>query len=124
MNGKIKLPRPVAGIYKAAAELEFKYRPRRFTPDGRLLGSLGEVVAVEVLGLPLYTESHSRHHACDANGDVQIKMTVGTTVAMRAGCTRLVVLRILNPEEAEVVMMDRGRPLGDALARWGVTERT
>jgi hypothetical protein len=38
--------------------------------------------------------SRPGHDAYDANGDVQIKMTAGTSVAMYATCDRLVVLRV------------------------------
>ena len=110
MNKKIKLPSAVADIYRAVKELETLYPSRKFTPDGHLVGSLGEVVAAEVLGLTLHSMSHSGHDAYDANGDVQIKMTAGKSVAMRAECIRLVVLRVVSPEEAEIVYDGPGAP--------------
>jgi len=67
-------------------------------------------VAAEALGLTLYPMSHSRHDAHDANGDVQIKMTAGNRVAMRSDCVRLVVLRVVSPEEAEIVYDGPGAP--------------
>jgi hypothetical protein len=109
MTHRIKLPEPVAAIYRAVKELEARY-PRKFTPDGHLVGSIGEVVAAEALGLTLYPPSHAGHDAYDANGDVQIKMTAGTSVAMYADCARLVVLRIVSPEEAEIVYDGPGAP--------------
>jgi hypothetical protein len=90
-------------IYKATAELALLYPGRPFTPDGHLVGSIGEVVAAEALGLTLYPPSRPGHDAFDAIGDVQIKMTAGRSVAMYATCTRLVVLRVVSPEEAEIV---------------------
>ena len=47
--------------------------------------------------------SRAGHDAFDANGDVQIKMTAGNEIAMYATCERLVVLRVVSPEEAEIV---------------------
>lgn len=47
MNRRVKLPPPVAAIYLAVAELEGLYPGRKFTPDGHLVGSIGEVVAAE-----------------------------------------------------------------------------
>jgi hypothetical protein len=88
--------------------LEAKYHPRKFTPDGHLVGSIGEVVAAEALGLTLYPMSRPGHDAFDANGDVQIKMTAGKSVAMYAECLRLVVLRVVSPEEAEIVYDGEG----------------
>jgi hypothetical protein len=75
------------------AELERQYHGRKFTPDGHLVGSIGEVVAAKALGLTLYPGSHPGHDAYDANGDVQIKMTSGASVSLYATCTRLVVLK-------------------------------
>jgi len=110
LNKRIKLPSPVATIYRAVAELEALYPSRKFTPDGHLVGSIGEVVAAEALGLTLYPMSYSGHDAHDANGDVQIKITAGNSVAMRTGCVRLVVLRVVSPEEAEIVYDGPGAP--------------
>jgi hypothetical protein len=111
MNKKIRLPLPVAAIYRAVAELEAQYYPRKFTPDGHLVGSIGEVVAAEALGLTLYPMSRAGHDAHDANGDVQIKMTAGKSVSMYAECVRLVVLRVVSPEEAEIVYDGPGAPV-------------
>jgi hypothetical protein len=110
LSRKIKLPPPVAAIYRAVAELEVLYPERKFTPDGHLVGSIGEVVAAEALGLTLYRMSQHGHDAYDADGDVQIKMTAGKSVAMRGDCIRLVVLRVISPEEAEIVYDGPGAP--------------
>lgn len=115
MSKKIKLPSPVATIYRAVAEVEARYYPRKFTPDGHLVGSIGEVVAAEALSLTLYPMSHAGHDAYDANGDVQIKMTAGKSVAMYAECARLVVILVVSSEEAEIVYDGHGAPA------WGCT---
>lgn len=107
---RVKLPAPVAAIYRAVAELEDLFPGRRFTPDGHLVGSIGEVVAAEALGLTLHPASYPGHDAFDANGDVQIKMTGGRSVALYATCTRLVVLKVVSPEEAEIVYDGPGEP--------------
>ncbi len=39
----VKLPKQVADIYRAVRELEANYPGRKFTPDGHLVGSIGEV---------------------------------------------------------------------------------
>ncbi len=104
-NRRVRLPEPVATIYRAVAELEEQYKAykRKFTPDGHLVGSIGEVIAAEALGLTLYPNSHAGHDAYNADGDVQIKMTGGKSVAMYDASARLVVLRIVSPDEAEIV---------------------
>ena len=107
---KIPLPKPVADIYRAVAELEVHYG-RKFTPDGHLVGSIGEVIAAEALGLTLYPMSRAGHDAYDKDGDVQIKMTARKRIAMYATCDRLVVLRVDSPEEAEIVYDGPGEPV-------------
>jgi hypothetical protein len=86
---KIKLPRPVAAIYKAVEELEAAYPGRKLTPDGHLVGSIGEVVAAEALNLTLYPAGRPGHDAYDAEGDIQIKITAGKSVGMYATSDRL-----------------------------------
>jgi hypothetical protein len=113
------LPPQVAAIYRAVAELEALYPTRKFTPDGHLVGFIGEVVAAEALGLTLHPTSHPGHDAYDANGDVQIKMTAGKSVAMYATCARLVVLRIVSPEEAEIVYDGPGEPAWSQAGKLG-----
>lgn len=103
MTKRVSLPEPVARIYRAAADLEALYPGRKFTPDGHLVGSLGEVVAAGALGLTLYPMSKRGHDAYDAKGDVQIKATASNRVSMYTTCERLVVLRIVSPEEGEIV---------------------
>jgi len=107
---RIPLPAPVADIYKAVSALEMKYG-RKFTPDGHLVGSIGEVIAKEAFELELYPMSHSGHDARDRQGrDVQIKLTSGNCVALYASCDRLIVMRIVSPEEAEVIYDGDGDP--------------
>jgi hypothetical protein len=119
MNRRVKLPNPVAAIYRAVSELETLYPQRKFTPDGHLVGSIGEVVAAEALNLTLYPPSRPGHDAFDASGDVQIKMTAGKSVALYATCDRLVVLRVVSPEEAEIVYDGPGKPAWDQARKLG-----
>jgi len=119
MTKRVPLPEPVARIYQATAELEALYPGRKFTPDGHLVGSIGEAVAAQALGLALYPMSRPGHDAYDANGDVQIKMTAGTSVAMYATCDRLVVLRVVSPEEAEIVYDGPGQPAWEKAGKMG-----
>jgi hypothetical protein len=108
---RIKLPAPVTAIYKAVEELEALYPGRKFTPDGHLVGSIGEVIAAQEFKLTLYPMSHEGHDAFDAAGPVQIKMTSGDSVSMYDCCVRLIVLRVVSPEEAEVIYNGPGEPI-------------
>jgi hypothetical protein len=120
MTQRIPLPEPVAKIYEAVEELQKLYPGRKFTPDGHLVGSIGEVVAAEALGLTLYSMSEPGHDATDAAGRlVQIKMTAGKSIAMYADCDRLVVLRVVSPHEAEIVYDGDGAPAWAAAGAMG-----
>lgn len=110
---RIALPEPVARIYAAVEELKTLYPGRPFTPDGHMVGSIGEVIAAQALGLTLYPPSQPIHDARDDNGDVQIKMTAGKSVSMYSCCDRLVVLRVVSPAEAVIVYDGPGQPAWD-----------
>jgi hypothetical protein len=99
------------------------YPGRKFTPDGHLVGSIGEVVAAEALGLTLYPMSRAGHDAYDADGDVEIKMTAGKMVAMYATSERLVVLRVVSPEEAEIAYDGPGQPAWEKTGKSGKNGR-
>lgn len=112
---RIKLSAAVADIYRAVEPLSAIYPGRKFTPDGHLVGSICEVVAAEALGLTLYPSSYPGNDAVDADGrDVQIKMTGGKSVPLYATCDRLVVLRVVSPQEAGIVYDGPGAPVWDA----------
>jgi len=117
LSRRIPLPPQVAAIYRAVEELEARYPGRKFTPDGYLVGSIGEVVAAEALNLTLYPGSHPIHDAFNAEGDVQIKMTGSSNVSMYASCRRLVVLRVVSPSEAEIVYDGPGEPAWNAAGK-------
>lgn len=120
MNRRIPLPPAVARIYEAVAELSDAYPGRSFTPDGHLVGSIGEVVAAEALGITLYRGSFPGHDGVDAeNRLVQIKMTAGSEVAMYDTCARLVVLKVVSPTEAEIVYDGEGAPAWTAARKPG-----
>ena len=55
-------------LYAVVAELEKEFEGRRFTPDGHLVGSIGEVVAAYAFGLKLLPASNERHDAVAADG--------------------------------------------------------
>jgi hypothetical protein len=115
---RIKLPGPATDIYRAVAELERQYPTRRFTPDGHLVGSIGEVIAAEHFGLTLLPPSHPGHDATDADGRlVQIKLTAGNSISLFADCDRLIVLRVVSPEQAEIVYDGPGAPIWAAAGK-------
>ena len=62
-------------IFDACAELSSR-SGRRVSPDGHLVGSLGEIHAAHILGLTLETASNAGFDAVDDQGrKVEIKTT-------------------------------------------------
>lgn len=114
---RIPLPDAVARIYEAIAELEKRYPERKFTPDGHLVGSIGEVIAAEALALKLHPMNHPGHDAFDGVNHVQIKLTAGKRIGLYACCERLVVLRIISPKEAEIVYDGQGKSAWEAAGK-------
>jgi hypothetical protein len=108
----IKLPAPVAAVCQAIVELETAYG-RRFTIDGHLLGSIGEVVARDELGIALYGMGRKGHDGlCKTRGEVQIKITAKRSIGLRHSCNHLVVLKMDQyGKEAEIVYDGPGAPV-------------
>jgi len=116
---EISLPKQVATILTAIKELENEYPGRKFTMDGHLMGSIGEVIAAKTFGLTLLKASTTGHDAsCPIRGNVQIKITGirGKRIAFsHPECEHLIVLQITSPTKAVIVYDGKGRPICDAL---------
>ena len=70
------LSEKIKELYAITNELESKYPGRKFTIDGHLVGSIGEVIVAEAYDLELLRNSTERHDAVSKNGiNVQIKTT-------------------------------------------------
>ena len=94
----------IKDIYELVAELESLYPGRRFTPDGHMVGSIGEVVAAERYCLNLFEPSHPVHDAYDCRGRlVQIKTTQGTKIGINEEPKYLIVLHMSHGGEFDEV---------------------
>ena len=70
------LEEKIRELYRIITELEETYPGRHFTPDGHLVGSIGEVYVAEKYGLSLLEASKEKHDARSADGRlIQIKIT-------------------------------------------------
>ena len=82
-------------IFELADSMEQQYPGRHFTPDGHMLGSIGEVYAAERYNLTLYPASHEVHDGTTADGrEVQIKITQGDRIGLSSKPEFLIVLKI------------------------------
>ena len=121
-SGEMGLPRDVRSIihdiYALAAELEAIYPGRHFTPDGHMVGSIGEVIVEREYGLKLFEASHPVHDAVSPDDRlVQIKATQGERVAISACPDFLIVIKIYKDGTFEEVYNGPGAPAWDACGR-------
>ena len=85
----------IQDLFETVRELELRYPGRKFSIDGHLLGSLGEVIAAEQYGLTLLKNSFEKHDAVDKkNRMVQIKATQINRIAISSEPDYLIVIQI------------------------------
>ena len=81
-------------IYKAVKSLTKRYG-RKFTPDGVLVGTLGEVLAEEKYDLELLPPKTEAFDATDCRRrKVQIRCNQGNTTPIKKGATRAMFLAL------------------------------
>ena len=82
-------------LYEISAELERLFPGRHYTPDGHMIGSIGEALAASYYGLELFPASAETHDAKAADGRlVQIKATQISRISLSSEPQWLLVLRI------------------------------
>lgn len=105
------MPRLVTELYGLVQRLEAIFPGRRFTPDGHLVGSIGEVVAASRYRLKLLPASAEGHDAETSSGlKVQIKTTQGRSVGIRS-----------EPQYLLVVVIDKQGQVTEAFNGPGAT---
>jgi hypothetical protein len=83
-------------LYKITNELETLYPGRKFTIDGHLVGSIGEVIVAENYGLELLPNSAETHDAVSRDGKyVQIKATQIEKIAISSKPEYAIVIKVL-----------------------------
>lgn len=91
-------------LYGSAERLEALFPGRKFTLDGHLVGSIGEVIAAYMFDLTLNPASTMAHDAlCPAGHRVEIKFTQGRSVAIRHEPDHLLVLHRTRGTNVRVV---------------------
>lgn len=85
----------IKAIYAITGELEALYPGRHFTPDGHMVGSIGEVIVADAYGLELLTASAKTHDARAQDGKmIQIKATQRDRIAISSEPDYLIAIRI------------------------------
>ncbi len=79
-----KLSELIRQLYVIVQQLETMFPGRHFTPDGHMVGSLGEVLVADLYGLELMTASNAGFDAVSPCGkEVEIKCTQAKSIAFR-----------------------------------------
>lgn len=90
------------------ADLEEKFSGRKFTLDGHLLGSIGEVMAAYHYGIELFPPSAETHDGRTPDGrNVQVKITQGKGFVFRKEPDYLIALH-LDKHTGEVTEVYNG----------------
>lgn len=85
----------IQNLFGTVFELENRYPGRKFSIDGHLLGSIGEVIVAEHYGLTLLKNSSEKHDAVDKRKRlVQIKATQINRIAISSEPDYLIVIQI------------------------------
>lgn len=105
-------------LYRIASELEGLYPGRHFTPDGHMIGSIGEVLAAEAYGIELFAASAPVHDGTALDGRlVQIKATQVDSIGIGECPDYLIVLKILHDGSFEEVYNGPGAPAWSAAGK-------
>lgn len=85
----------IKALYEISHDLEKLFPGRHYTPDGHMIGSIGEALAASYYNLELFPASEKTHDAKAPDGRlVQIKATQINRVALSSKPEWLLVLKI------------------------------
>lgn len=83
-------------LYATVSELETMFPGRHFTPDGHMVGSIGECLVADAYGLKLMIASNKGFDAISKSGkQVEIKATQSKSAAFRSQPEHTIVIKIL-----------------------------
>lgn len=86
----------VKQLYATVGELESMFPGRHFTPDGHMVGSIGECLVADAYGLELMTASNKGFDAVSSSGTrIEIKATQSKSAAFRSEPQHAIVIKIL-----------------------------
>ena len=97
-------------LYVASDQLRSLFPERKFTLDGHLVGSIGEVIAAYMFDLILAAASSKGHDAKTRSGKrVEIKFTQGSSIGFRHEPNILIVLRRPKGGPVEIIFNGPGK---------------
>src|SRR5258708_36297592 len=90
-----RLPQIIREIYRCVADLETMFPGRHFTPDGHMVGSLGEALAAYYYGFDeLFVASKLSHDGRVGDRLVQVTVTQKKRAAISSEPQHLLVFKL------------------------------
>lgn len=102
-----KISERIKDLLSIVCELEKEFPDRKFTLDGHLIGSIGEVLASHYYGIDLFPSSYPLYDGIVDKKKVQIKITQGNSVDITGEPDYLIVL-FLKKSEGKVYEVYNG----------------
>ena len=107
----------IKNLYATVHELEAMFPGRHFTPDGHMVGSIGECLVADAYGLELMTASNKGFDAVSPTGiQVEIKATQANSAAFRSEPEHTIVIKILPDGTFEEIFNGPGKLVWDQFA--------
>lgn len=104
-----KLRELVHQLYEITRQFEEMFPERHFTPDGHMVGSLGEVLVADSYDLELMPASNKGYDAMSRCGkEVEIKCTQSKRVAFRSCSQAVIVIQLKKDGTFEEVYNGSG----------------
>ena len=111
-----EFPALIRELYGIVHRLEAMFPGRHFTPDGHLVGSIGEALANHYYGVVLTPASTQGYDGIRDGKRVEVKATQGAAVALSSGPEHLLVFKLLPTGAFEVHYNGTGAPVWALLA--------
>jgi hypothetical protein len=107
----------VKQLYSTVKELESMFPGRHFTPDGHMVGSIGECLVADAYDLALMTASNKGYDAVSCTGlKVEIKATQAKSAAFRSAPEHAIVIKILPDGTFEEIYNGPGSLIWDTFS--------
>ena len=108
------LSNKIKELYKITNELEKEYPGRKFTVDGHLVGSIGEVIVAEHYGLTLLPNSTKTHDAYSKDEKfVQIKATQVKSISISSEPDYIIVIKLSSDGSWDEIYNGPGKLVWD-----------
>ena len=108
---EVEFPKLIQELYATVGKLEKMFPGRHFTPDGHLVGSIGEALASFYYGVQLRDASAEGHDGDVGNRMVEVKATQKNQVALSSGPQHLLVFKLLPDGRFEEHYNGPGAPV-------------